>query len=177
MKKTDVKVGQDCLVKVGGNWVAAKIAGELDGGGWEAKTAQSGKTIRVKSPERIRELPANAKKAGTKKAAPAQKPGKRIMTLAEYEGQDGADESTLPSAGRKVSLLKAAETVLADAGGPMTVKEIIEQAVATNAWAPGKGKTPENTLSASLRREIKAKGKDSRFALVGRGQFVFVKPS
>ena len=171
MKKTDVRIGQDCLVKVGGNWVAAKIAGELDGGGWEAKTALSGKTIRVKSPERIRELPATAKKAGTKKAAPAQKPAKRIMTLAEYEGRDGSDGPTAPSAGKKISLLKAAEIVLADAGGPMTVKEIIELAVATNTWTPGTGKTPANTLSVSMRREIKARGKDSRFALVGRGRF------
>ena len=33
------------------------------------------------------------------------------------------------------------------------------------------GKTPANTLSAAIRREIHTKGKDTRFTLAERGKF------
>jgi len=39
-------------------------------------------------------------------------------------------------------------------------------------WEPAQsGKTPANTLHAAISKEIKTKGKDSRFEKVGRGQF------
>jgi hypothetical protein len=38
-------------------------------------------------------------------------------------------------------------------------------------WTSPGGKTPHATLYASILREINAKGKDSRFKKVDRGQF------
>jgi hypothetical protein len=69
-----------------------------------------------------------------------------------------------------MSLLNAAAEVLA-IGDAMRCQDIVDVAIARGLWPPGKGKTPANTLSAALRREIEIKGDASRFRLVGRGKF------
>jgi len=91
------------------------------------------------------------------------------------EGQAGGSVSpdhparkSLEGAG--MTLLDAAARLLADADGPMRCREIVDAAIERGLWAPGKGKTPDRTLSAALQRELK-KGEASRFARVGPGQF------
>jgi hypothetical protein len=70
--------------------------------------------------------------------------------------------------GKRMSMLDAAAKVLNQAD-PMTTRQLIE-AMAPFWTSPG-GATPWNTLSAALRREIEAKGKDARFILADRGKF------
>jgi hypothetical protein len=54
----------------------------------------------------------------------------------------------------------------------MRCQDIVKVAIAAGLWTPGTGKTPANTLSAAIRREIKTKGAhSSRFRLVERGKF------
>jgi len=76
-----------------------------------------------------------------------------------------------PASPKRVSLLDAAATVLADAKAPMQAKQIVDAVVERGLWKPGAGKTPHATLYAAMTREIAAKGKDARFRKVGRGQF------
>lgn len=54
MKKEDVKVGATYLVKVAGNLVPVEITKEHANGGWEGKSVKTGKTIRIKNPQRLR---------------------------------------------------------------------------------------------------------------------------
>jgi len=54
MKKTDVQIGASYLVKVAGNLVPVKITREHDNGGWEGASVKTGKTIRIKSLQRLR---------------------------------------------------------------------------------------------------------------------------
>ena len=42
-------------------------------------------------------------------------------------------------------------------------------------WQSAGGKTPANTLHAAIAKEIRTKGKASRFRKVGRGQFALTK--
>ena len=71
-----------------------------------------------------------------------------------------------------MSLIDAAAHILAQGGQkPMRCKDIVEQAINQKLWEPQSGKTPANTLYASILREIKDKGNDSRFAKTGRGKF------
>ena len=60
MKKADVQIGATYLVKVGGNLVPATIDGEHPSGGWTGTSCKTGKTIRIKSPQRLRKPVADA---------------------------------------------------------------------------------------------------------------------
>ena len=76
---------------------------------------------------------------------------------------------------KKTSALDAAVRVLEEADQPMTCPEMIEAMTAKNYWASPKGLTPAATLYSALLREIKAKGKESRFVKTERGQFGLAK--
>lgn len=79
-------------------------------------------------------------------------------------------------AAKRVSLLTAAATLLADRKEPMRVREIIATLSERGLWTSPNGKTPEATLYAAIIREIAAKAKASRFVKVERGLFAAAKP-
>ena len=168
MKKADVQITAVYLVKVAGNLVPVKITREHDNGGWEGMSVKTGKTIRIKSPQRLRKClddaaPVAAKaKEATKDTtdAPQRDPGERDAI--------GANREAKP-----MSLLDAAAHLLSlGTGDPMRCQTIVDLAIQRALWTPRKGgKTPANTLSAAIRREIKAKGDASRFRLAERGKF------
>src|SRR5882672_9325388 len=78
----------------------------------------------------------------------------------QAKGQDG-----------QLSCLNAAAKVLAEKGEPMTCKEMIEAMATKGYWTTPGGKTPHATLYASIAREIRDKGKESRFKKSERGKF------
>jgi hypothetical protein len=80
-------------------------------------------------------------------------------------------KATKPANPKRVSLLDAAAKVLAGAKAPMQAKQIVDAVVERGLWKAGAGKTPHATLYAAMTREIAAKGKDTRFRKVDRGQF------
>jgi hypothetical protein len=71
----------------------------------------------------------------------------------------------------RLSALDAAAKVLGEAKEAMTCQEMIETMASKSFWSSPGGKTPANTLSAAIRREIHTKGKDARFTLAERGKF------
>ena len=83
-------------------------------------------------------------------------------------GATGAKREAKP-----MSLLDAAAHLLSlGTGDPMQCQTIVDLATQRGLWAPRNGgKTPANTLSAAMRREIKAKGDASRFVKAERGKF------
>jgi hypothetical protein len=70
-----------------------------------------------------------------------------------------------------MSCLNAAAKVLAEKGEPMNCKEMIEAMAAKGYWTTPGGKTPWATLYSSIAREIRDKGKESRFKKADRGKF------
>lgn len=68
------------------------------------------------------------------------------------------------------SVLDAAHKVLKEASTPLDAQTICERALADGYWKT-KGKTPQATIYAAMIREIAAKGDQSRFKKVDRGQF------
>jgi len=169
MKKSDVKLHTTDLVKVAGNLAPVKITREHDGGGWDGASVKTGKTIRIKSAQRLRKrlddgAPVAAKAA---KAAKDARPARKRDT-----GERGATGGKRD--GKPMSLLNAAAHLLSqNPGEAMTCLAIVELAAAQGLWTPGEGKTPANTLYASILREIKAKGNASRFTKAERGKFEF----
>src|SRR5216684_2422978 len=95
-------------------------------------------------------------KTKTKAKAKAKAKGKQPET----KSQDG-----------QLSCLNAAAKVLAEKGEPMTCKEMIEAMAAKGYWTTPGGKTPHATLYSSIAREIRDKGKESRFKEADRGKF------
>ena len=78
-------------------------------------------------------------------------------------------EAKSPEGG--MSCLKAAAKILAEKGEPMTCQEMIESMAAKGYWTTPAGQTPHATLYSSIAREIRDKGKDSRFKKSERGKF------
>jgi hypothetical protein len=57
----------------------------------------------------------------------------------------------------------------------MTCPEMIEQMAAKGYWTSPGGATPAATLYSAVLREIKSKGKESRFVKTERGKFGLAK--
>ncbi len=71
----------------------------------------------------------------------------------------------------KLSQMAAAVKVLKQSRKPLTCKQIVEKMAAKGLWQSPGGKTPEQTLYASILRDIQRHGDDSRFQKVDRGLF------
>jgi len=109
-------------------------------------------------------VPAKAKEA-TKDAtdAPQRDTGERGAMGGQREANEAKPMSLLDAAAHLLSL---------GTGEAMRCQTIVDLAIQRGLWAPRNGgKTPANTLSAAMRREIKAKGDASRFRLAERGKF------
>ena len=72
---------------------------------------------------------------------------------------------------KKLSALDAAARVLGESGQAMNCQEMIEAMATKGYWTTPGGKTPWATLYSSIAREIRDKGKESRFKKSDRGKF------
>jgi hypothetical protein len=72
---------------------------------------------------------------------------------------------------RKTSCLDAAARVLAEAGQPMTCREMIDAMAKKGYWTSPGGQTPAATLYSAILRELSHKGSDARFVKTERGKF------
>ncbi|MCP4594517.1 MAG: hypothetical protein GY842_27615 [bacterium] len=160
MKKNEVKTGRKYLAKVSDRLTTVRIDRTHKGGGWHATNTATGKSIHIKSAQRLRG-PAKIEPAGkpTAKAAKATK-----ATVKKPPAKKDA---------KRMSALDAAAQVLRDTGKPMRAKEMVEVMAAKGLWSSPNGKTPHATLYAAMMRETTVKGDASRFRKVDRGQFEF----
>jgi HB1, ASXL, restriction endonuclease HTH domain len=113
----------------------------------------------------------------TKIATPAKK-AKAQKGLRRAKDQPPKAARAEAPAGRepkKLSALAAAHRVLAESGRPMTCGEMIETMAAKGYWTSPAGKTPASTLYSSILRELKTKGRDSRFIRAERGRFALAR--
>ncbi|HEY4313613.1 MAG TPA: winged helix-turn-helix domain-containing protein [Pirellulales bacterium] len=72
---------------------------------------------------------------------------------------------------KRLSALDAAAMVLAEAGQPLTTREMVEAMASKGYWTSPGGKTPHATLYSAILREIGAKDKAVRFVKIERGRF------
>jgi len=170
MKNSDVQIGATYLVKVADNLVPVKITREHPSGGWEGTSEKTGKTIRIKSAQRLRKRLGDAANGAAKVEKPTKdakaEPGRDTGERGATGGQPNAD------AAKPMSLLDAAAHILSlGTGDPMRCKDIVDLVVKRQLWTPGKGKTPASTLYAAILREITTKGDACRFVKTERGKF------
>ena len=88
-----------------------------------------------------------------------------------FEGKVVDVREAKPAKEKKLGALSAAARVLGETGQPMTSRELIDAMSAKGYWTSPNGQTPEATLYAAIIREIRDKGKASRFAKSERGKF------
>jgi hypothetical protein len=112
------------------------------------------KTPKAKAPK--------APKAAKVKTAQAKTP--KAARVPKTKAADGEKASKAPS------LLDCAVIVLTKSGKPMTTGQMVEEILLDKLWS-STGKTPAATLYSGILREIEAKGDESRFKKVDRGQF------
>ena len=164
MKKSDIYIGKQYTAKVTHKLVVVEIIAENPNGGWDAKNLSTGKMVRIKTAQRLRGI---AKGAATSAPVVTEE---AIPSLTAIRPK--STHTPQPAPNKRPTLLDAAAQVLSEATEPMNCRQIIEIITANAYWPPKKaGKTPQNTLNAAISREIKAKGNESRFEKVGRGQF------
>jgi len=169
MKPTDIQIGSVYDLKVGRNTTPVRVMQAAPAGGWEAVTLTGNKPVAIKSADRLVGLH-NPKKTPTSAqgAKSSTKPAK-----AATQAQKAAQSNRGPTSPKvkRASALDSAVRVLAESKEPMTCRQLIETMAAKNYWKSKGGKTPQNTLYAAIAKEIRTKGKESRFRKVGRGQF------
>jgi hypothetical protein len=161
MKKADVKINATYVVKVANNLVPVKIVREHANGGWEGESLKTGKTIRIKSAQRLRGPAAKTRPlavATDVADAPAEKPAARPAAK---------DAEPKP---KRVSALDAAVEVLKRRDEPMTCKAMIDAMGEAKLWRTDAA-TPANTLYSAILRELQRKGANARFVKVDRGRF------
>ena len=117
MKKNEVKIGGVYKTKVSNNIVSVKITHERPSGGWDGLNLKTGKTVRIKTAQRLRgvvsqptisparqsarrkkiewenvtEAELKAKRA--KPAAKGSRRGNKIVTKAQYEAEAKAEQA------------------------------------------------------------------------------------
>lgn len=156
MKDTDIHIGKCYDLKVGRNTTAVRITKPLPTGGWEAVSLSSNKTMTIKSGKRV---------VGPHNPKAGKQPDAQVSP-------DTGEPATPAGTPKRLSALDAAAKVLAEAREPMNCKELIKVMAEKDYWQPkNAGKTPQNTLHASISKEIKTKGADARFEKVARGFF------
>ncbi len=204
MKKSDVQIGATYLVKVASNLVPVKITREhSSGGGWEGTSVKTGKTIRIKSAQRLRGPAPDTSTAKTpvkKNLAKEERDALRAQHKADQENarlrdeREGSDDGMAaseramaesakdakqakPRTTKKregMSCLDAAAKVLEEAGEPMNTKAMVEAMAAKGYWTSD-ASTPAATLYSGILRELQKKGDASRFTKVERGLFTLAK--
>ena len=156
MNKADVTIGGEYQAKVTNKVVTVRIEAEHPSGGWEATNLSTGKKVRIKTAGRLR--------GPAPSATPAAGAPKRVLK------KKASAETAKPAGEKKLSCVKAALQVLADAPEPMNAQEIIAAMEEQNLWQSPGGKTPHATLYSAILRDLK-NGDQSRFVKIERGRF------
>ena len=90
---------------------------------------------------------------------------------AEAKGKKSAKAKAAKPPKEGMSMIEAAQKVLAEAGTPMTCKDMVEAMASKGYWRSPKGLTPAATLYSAILRLIQRDGKQAAFKKEDRGLF------
>lgn len=160
MKRKDVIIGQAYRAKISGKQAKVRITGESPYGGWDGINVETGKAVRIRSPQRLR--------FQYFEPAPVE-PG-QDQRKEDSMSKKSKSKKEPAQAGETMSGLQAAAKVLSEAGTPLNAKEILERVKAQGLWKTS-GRTPQATLYSGMIREIARKGEAARFRKAEKGKF------
>ena len=107
----------------------------------------------------------------TKKTATKTTTAKKVAGTKAATKKTTAKKAATKAKKDKLSAIDAAAKVLAEAGEPLSTKQMVEAMTAKGYWTSPGGATPHATLYSAISREIKNKGDEARFKKTDRGQF------
>jgi hypothetical protein len=107
MKKADVQLGATYLVKVASNLVPVKINREHDSGGWLGTSQKTGKTIRIKSAQRLRKRLVDAEHLKAVHKADQENARLAEKRAGSVDGQTASERAMADSAPRAKRAAKA----------------------------------------------------------------------
>lgn len=194
MKKNEVKVGGTYLAKVTDKVVPVRLDRDHPQGGWTGTNLVTGKTVRIKSAQRLRgpaqrEDEKKRTREHARAVATADQENARLrderakstdgMTASERAMSESAGKATgtkKPAAkpAKRLSLINAAAQVLYEATEPMNARGMVEAVVSAGLWSTD-APTPHATLYSAILREIQTKGAEARFEKADRGRFVLTE--
>src|SRR5262249_27805389 len=132
-------------------------------------------------PDELVQVVGKAPKGAKDGAVPAESAARRTTgkgksaktKAAKPEGtkKTKKEKAPKPPKEKKTSALDAAAKVLGEKGEPMNCQELIKEMSENGYWKSPGGLTPQATLYSAIAREIKVKGKESRFKKAERGMF------
>jgi len=154
MKSKNIILNAIYHLMLGRNEVQGEVI-EATETGWNVRLIASDKVVKVNKADRF------IRKART------------IATTGDTSKANGksAKAATPKQPKESMSALDATYRVLIEIGTALTVRQITE-VIQEKGYSPNlKGATPHLTISSALQREVKAKGKASRFYKAGVGLF------
>lgn len=126
MKAKDVVIGEVYEVKVGNRTSKVKIASELPEGGWEGVSEKSGKTLRIKSADRLKaQRKPKAKTVPVEKAIPWEAEP-MVAEAEEAHTEEVVMDALLGSDGRKMHLDEIVEAVNLPVGNVSAALMLLE---------------------------------------------------
>jgi hypothetical protein len=155
---SEFRIGEIANAKVGRNIVNVEVIEDCGNGNYKVKSVSSGREFNTSRLEKINN---NQEEAIMPEDNITTNAEAGVNTEAEVETPNPAPECATAKKAKKISLLDLAAKILADTGEALNCKELVAKAKETG-WV-STGKTPEQTLYSGIFREIKEKGKASRF--------------
>ena len=180
MKNSDVKIGNVYLATVTKREVPIRIDAVNLHGGWDAINLSTGKSIRIKTAERLLRKVTKAElkngdapgmdKVPVRRSTKAVSTPKAKQAVSTKAVQRDATRANVAKPKAKLSGLDAAYRVLCESDEPLGAKLIVQIAADQGYWQSDAA-TPHATIHAAISREIKLKDDESRFIKVDRGLF------
>jgi len=157
MKSKNIILNAIYHLMLGRNEVQGEVI-EATENGWNVRLLASDKVIKVNNETRFIRKARTIATTGEAEATPKAN-GKKTKSCTPKQPKDG------------LSALDAAHKVLLEIGTALNVRQIAE-VIFDKGYCPNlKGATPHATISSALQRDVKRKGRESRFYKAGIGLF------
>ncbi len=148
MRAEEIKAGGVYAVRIGRNEAKVKTVKEEPGKGWKVESLSTGSSFTVQA--------------------------SRFLRCLEQPPAAPQTETAQLAAAKRMSMLDAAAEVLKSSGMPMSSGAMISAMETAELWKSPKGRTPKNTLTAAIIREMATK-ENPRFRRAGKGLFEYAR--
>ena len=183
METKNIKLGQVYVTETPKGDIPVRLERLHPKGGWTARALTHGRTMQIKTESQLLFLCTDEEVRGIahgvmpKRRSKIQGPVFRepIAPIVEGETARPFKRVKRPPVKRvvivtRLNILDAAYRILSETKKAMTTREIVA-ACAENRYWVSDAKTPWQTLTAAMNRDIQTKGTQSRFQKIERGKF------
>ena len=172
-----IKIGQCYIAKFTKQEMPVRIESQKDNGIWISRSLTHGRVVFVKNEQILRvcnesDLVEYAKTVVPNRRSKKQTPSSVLAAETPHVARVRKAKAKRPSVPEfGLTLVEAAYRILREAKRPLSCQEIVSRAIQRKYWRSS-GATPQNSLNATINRDMKANKEKSRFVKIGRGLFM-----